>query len=195
MKALSPGSSEPWLGDTPVRPAPIGIESLVHLDTGTAAGSQAYVDPGSGTVYDLYCVEVVQVGPHFGLARVANNAGMSAVRVRIDHGLLNGAGPLSIGQLLLAGPLSPEAAGPRAVGAWPLRTAVPQPRTNSGERRGFIHSLCGGYGFIQPSDGGSTIFFHFSQCQGGLMPRVGLGVKYIPMQGPRGMAATSVRHA
>ncbi len=169
---------------------------LNHAGAGRAAGSQAYIDPGSGTVYDLYCVEVVQVGPHFGLARVANNRGMSAVRVRLDHSLLNGAGPLAVGQVLLAGPLSPEAAGPRALGAWPLQlhTTAPRPHSN-GERRGFIHTLRAGFGFIQPADGGPTIFFHFSQCQGGLIPRVGLGVRYIPMQGPRGMAATSVRPA
>jgi cold shock CspA family protein len=165
---------------------------LNHAGPGRAAGSQAYIDPGSGTVYDLYIVEVVQVGPHFGLGRVADNRGMSAVRVRLDHSLLNGAGALQVGQLLLAGPLSPEAAGPRALGAWPLQIATPRSRSN-GEQRGFIHSLRAGFGFIQPAAGGLTIFFHFSQCQYGLIPQVGLGVKYIPMQGPRGMEAMSVR--
>jgi cold shock CspA family protein len=167
---------------------------LNYAGPGRAAGSHAYIDPGSGAVHDLFCVEVVQVGLHFGLARVANNLGMSTVRVRLDHSLLNGAGPLTVGQVLLAGPLSPEAAGPRALGAWPLDIRVPRPRSN-GERRGFIHSLHAGFGFVQPADGGPTIFFHFSQYQRGLIPQVGAAVKYIPMQGPRGMAATSVRSA
>jgi cold shock CspA family protein len=167
---------------------------LNHAGPGRAAGSCAYIDPGSGRVYDLYAVEIVQVGPHFALGRVANNPGMSAVRVRLDHSLLNGAGALTVGQVFLAGPLSPEAAGPRALGAWPLQTTAPGPYSN-GERRGFIHTLRAGFGFIQPADGGPTIFFHFSSCQCGLIPQVGLAVGYIPIQGPRGMAATCVRPA
>jgi len=162
--------------------------------TGRAAGSHAYIDPGSGTVYDLYFVEIVQVGPHFGLGRVANNPGMSTVRVRVDHALLHGTGPLTVGQVLLAGPLSPEASGPRALGAWPVQSFTPQ-RHSNGERLGAIHTLRAGFGFIQPNRGGPNIFFHFSQCQGGLVPQVGLAVKYIPMEGPRGMAATSVHPA
>jgi len=167
---------------------------LNHAGPGRAAGSHAYIDPGSGTVHDLYCVEVVQVGPYFGLGKVADNRGMSAVRVRLDHSLLNGAGALKVGQVLLVGPLSPEAAGPRALGAWPLQVVAPRLHSN-GEQRGFIHTIRAGFGFIQPADGGPTLFFHFSQCQGGLIPQVGLAVKYTPMQGPRGMAAMSVRPA
>ena len=168
---------------------------LNHAGPGRVSGSHVYVDPGSGSVSELYCVEIVQVGPHFGLARVVDNPGMSAVRVRIDHSLLNGSGPMTVGQVFLAGPFSIELAGPRARGVWPLRTTAPRPHSSNGERRGFIHTLRAGFGFIQPADGGPTVFFHFSQCQGGLIPRVGLAVKFIPMQGRRGMEATSVRPA
>lgn len=167
---------------------------LSHAGPGRAAGSQCYADPGSGTVYDLYCVEVAQVGLRFGLGRVFNNPGMSAVRVRLDHSLLNGAGPLTVGQVLLAGPLSPGPAGPRALGAWPLQTNGALLHSN-GEKLGTIHTLHGGFGFIRPADESPTIFFHFSQCQGGLIPQVGLAIRFIPMQGPRGPAATSVRLA
>ena len=164
---------------------------LNHAGSGRAAGSQCYIDPGSGAVHELYCIELVQVGPHFGLGRVFNNPGMSTARVRVDHSTLNGAGPLTVGQVLLVGPLSPELAGPKALGAWPLQAAAGRPPGN-GQKRGTIHTLHSGFGFIRPADGSPTAFFHYSQCQGGWVPHVGLAVRYIPIQEPRGPAATSV---
>ena len=113
---------------------------LNHAGPGRVAGSHVYVDPGSGSVSELDCVEIVQVGPHFGLARVANNPGMSAARVRIDHSLLNGSGPLTVGQVFLAGPFCNRAGWPKGSWAWPLHTTAPRPH-NGGERRGFIHTL------------------------------------------------------
>ena len=149
---------------------------------GRSPGSYVYIDPGRGDVLDLYFVKVVSLGPQFGLAAVANNAYLPCVRV--NHALLNGAGPLRLGQVLLVGPLVFEPAGPRAQGAWPVacRTRVQHATIR---KLGIITAVKGGFGFLQPADGSPDQFFHFSQCHG-FVPVVGMTVEFALGPGSRG---------
>jgi cold shock CspA family protein len=164
---------------------------LNHAGAGRAPGSHAYVDPGRGNVLELFFAEVIQVGHLFGLCRVANNTAMPTVRV--DHGLLNGAASLSVGQVLLIGPLAYEGAGPKAQGAWLVNGNGHRNHNGAAvEKFGQVWILKAGYGFIKPADGGANAFFHFSECVG-FAPMVGMHVRYTPRTDPRGPKAFGVR--
>ena len=163
---------------------------LNYAGAGRAPGSHAYVDPGRGKVMELFFGEVIQVGHLFGLCRVANNLAMPTVQV--DHGLLNGAGPLSVGQVLLIGPLTFEGAGPKAQGAWLVKVnGTSNHNRTVVEKSGKVWILKAGYGFIKPADGSANAFFHFSQCVG-FAPTVGMHVRYTPRINPRGPQAVGV---
>ena len=162
---------------------------LNYAGAGRAPGSHSYVDPGRGKVLDLYFGEVIQVGHLFGLCRIANNPAMPTVRV--DHDLLNGAGPLTVGQVLLIGPLTFEDAGPRAQGAWSVQCNGAR-KPAAVDRLGTVWVLKAGYGFIKPADGSPNAFFHFSECVG-FAPMIGVRVRYTPRTDPRGPQAVHVR--
>ena len=136
---------------------------LNYAGPGRAPGSHAYVDPGRGEVLELFFAEVVQVGRLFGLCRIANNTAMPSVRV--DHGLLSGVMPLTVGQVLLVGPLTFEEAGPRAHGAW-LANLNGSHRPGGAGAIGTVSVIKHGYGFIKPMDGTADAFFHLQPVPG-----------------------------
>lgn len=162
---------------------------LNYTGPGRSPGSHVYVDPARGEVAELYFARIVSLGGRFGLAAVANNAQIPPVRV--DHGLLNGAGPLQLGQVLLVGPLAFEPAGPRAEGAWPVVCGMPV-RPAAVRKLGTVTAVKPSYGFLRPADGSPDLFFHFSQCHG-FVPVVGTVVEFALADSPRGVQAANLR--
>lgn len=163
---------------------------LNHAGAGRAPGSVAFVDAGRGDVVELFFAEVVQVGGIFGLCRVANNPALPPIRV--DQGLLNGAGPLRLGQILLIGPLAFEQNGPRAQAAWPVDVQpTHKPAPARVRKLGIITAVKPGFGFIRPADGSPDVFCHFSECQG-FTPVAGMSVQFTPAADPRGPQARNV---
>ena len=162
-----------------------------HAGPGRGPGAVAFVDPGNGQVVEVFFGECVQVGSLFGLR--ASPTTRRCPWWRVDHALLNGAGPLRPGQVLLLGPLSQETNGPRALGAWPVQTATPA-RPAHLQTLGRIEELRPGYGFIRPMAGEGRVFFHNSQVQD-FTPQIGLRVAFATTQTPRGIQAISVHLA
>jgi len=168
----------------------IGDRGLNRSGRGRAPGSHAYVDPGRGTVTELFVTEVVQVGNLFALARVADNPSLPLVR--IDSAILNGAGPARVGQLLLVDLEFGPSAGPRAKFAH----AIDQRRLgfgSQGEGGGVINVLRAGHGFIRDTFG-RGVFFPFGEARG-FAPAVGMAVRFRIEHGPRGPVAVNVRRA
>lgn len=163
---------------------------LNHAGAGRAPGSHAYVNPGTGDVVEVFFAETVSVGNAYALCRVANNSAMPAVRV--DSVLLNGNGPLKLGQIVMIA-VGFDVAGPRAKAVWPVETkSVAKPTTV--EKLGRISAVKPGYGFIRPSDGSPDAFFHFSELRN-ITPAIGLTVRFNPSANARGPEATNVRPA
>jgi cold shock CspA family protein len=140
---------------------------------------------------EVFFAKVVSIGSAFASCTIANNPGMPAVRV--DHGVLNGTGPLRLGQVVLVA-INFGAGGPRARAVWPTETkAATQP--SSVEKLGIISAVKLGFGFIRPCDGSPDGFFHFSEVRG-FTPIVGMSVRYFPKFGPDGRSqAGNVRPA
>src|SRR5262245_42079326 len=70
---------------------------------GNAPGSTAYVCHTTGQTLDVFRARVIRVGRLFALAAVIGNEALT--KVRVDHHLLNGCGPVQIGEELIVGPL------------------------------------------------------------------------------------------
>lgn len=165
---------------------------LNFAGAGRAPGSHAYVSPADGQVVEVYFAKAVSVGNAFALCTVANNNGMPTVRV--DHALLNGSGPVKLGQVLMVA-INFEAGGPRAKAVWPVE-AKPVVRPASVEKLGTIRVVKdAGYGFIAAADGTSDAFFHVSEARD-FMPAMGMSVRFTPKTDPQGRPqAVNVRLA
>jgi cold shock CspA family protein len=159
-----------------------------------------YLDATSGRTLELYFAQVERTGPLFSLGRVANNQAIGPVR--IDHGVVHGFGTVSMGDLLIVGPLDFLPEGPRATAAWrvqvqtngslfPHNTPVP---TRHDRHFGVITRVndFGAYGFVSDERTGSTVFVHATQLRMGARLQVGQRVSYVLATNPRGPAAFDV---
>lgn len=155
---------------------------------GRAPGSHAYMSPLTGEVVEVFFAKAVSVGSSHAVATIANNPAMPAVRV--EHSLLNGHGPVALGQVLLIA-VEFASTGPRAKAAWPADTGV---KRSDVQKLGTIHAVKHGYGFITPADRTPQLFFHFTELRG-LHATVGTPVRFTPRQGTRGPEACDVRAA
>lgn len=165
---------------------------------GHAAGSTSYINHTTGQTMDLFQAQVIQVGPIFGLAAVARNEALG--KIRVDHKLLNGSGPLQLGDALIIGPLEFLPAGPRAQAAWRTRVmtySLPYQNAGRAEARcwGIVSRVApnGNYGQITEKPGGRRFFVHCSQLQGGALLRLGDHLSFLPAKTPRGWSALEVR--
>ena len=181
---------------------------------GRAAGSTNYVNHVTGEGLDLFQGQVVQVGPIFALLTIAGNEALS--KVRVDHALLNGSGPILLGDTLIVGPLDFLATGPRARAAWPSRaevqhrpgtcgvqprggTAIPtyrqRPVSKLHRNRGTVTRVAptGAFGQVTDQRNGAQYFVHHSALQRGAMLRIGARVSYTPARNPQGLLALLVQ--
>jgi cold shock CspA family protein len=163
---------------------------LNYAGDGRAPGSHAYVSPATGEVLDVFFGKAVSVGDAYALLSIANNPGMPAVRV--DRNVLDGTGPVRLGQVLLVA-INFDLGGPHAKAVWPTEPK-PVARPATVEKLGIISAVKMGFGFIQPCDGSPDAFFHFSELRG-FTPTVGMTVRYSAKFGPDGRSqAGNVRH-
>jgi cold shock CspA family protein len=153
-----------------------------HAGAGRAPGSCAYVSPATGEVLEIFAGKAVSVGSAYALLAIAGNPGMPAVQA--DHVLLNGQGPLRLGQVVLVA-IDFNARGPRAKALWPTETKAVSRRPATVEKLGRITNVKAGFGFIRPFDASPDAFFHFSELRG-FTPAEGMTVRYFPKPGQDG---------
>lgn len=178
----------------------LGSRTLNFTGNGRTRGSYAYMDPGRLEVVELFFAEVVQVGPHFGLARIADNPQMPLARVD-HHGSPNG--QVRVGEVLLGGPVVFDGGKPRLASVWPahvrparvepaFRVVSPVRPPNPAGQLGRIEVIRHAYGFIKPLVGnGTDVFFHMSEARG-FSPSVGQVVRFRPEIAERGLKAVDL---
>jgi cold shock CspA family protein len=174
--------------------------TLNSAGQGRVPGSHVYFDVARGEAFDLYLARVAQVGPLFGLAEVPGNAAMP--RVRVDQALLNGDGPMAVGDVLVVGPITYAPAGPRAQAAWRMRPAetrdprpapAPRPAPRDDWKLGTLKVLKGpDWGFLHPLDGGPDVFVHARSLRGGATLSFGLRLRFKQVVTAKGLAALEV---
>jgi cold shock CspA family protein len=164
----------------PVVPATLRLDgrTLVGSGPGRAPGSHVYFDHTEGRTYELYVAQVEHTEAGYTLAALIGHPAVRVVRV--------GQGHVPPGDRLMVGPLQFDTAGmAHARHAWRLDDL---PLTGVVK---FLHR--DGYGFIAVP-GGDDRFFHVSDLRPGVVPYVGLPVRFCPYFG-KGPAARDVRPA
>ena len=182
---------------TPPRSLKFNGKAINFAGTGRAPGALAYVDPSRGTVVEVYFAKVISVSPTHCLAGVANNQALPPVR--ISYRDLNGLGVPYVGQVVLVGPLTFQASGPRARAIWRAQTQQSQGSHNgngSPTRVGVVTVLkASHWGFVTPLGGGRQALVHRNHCTPGMALSLGLRVRYREQDREPGPLAVNVRYA
>jgi cold shock CspA family protein len=177
---------------------PFRGSTINKAGAGNAAGSISYVNHATGQMLDLFQAQIIQVGPIFALAAVVGNEALG--KVRVDHQLFSGSGPVQFGETLIIGPLEFLPAGALAQAAWRSPFAGGQALQLNGcagreRRKGVVTRVAptGNFGQITEAPSGRPFFVHRSQLQGGATLRIGCSLSFLPAKTPRGWSALEVR--
>jgi cold shock CspA family protein len=172
------------------RTLPYHGRTLNYSGPGRVTGSHLYLDLVRGKALEMFVGEVVQTGRTYALVQIRDNHTMPAVRV--DHAMLNGAGPGMLGMRLLVGPVHYEAAGPKGDGAWQLGAS---PRPKAARQFGVVARIAasGTYGQIMDQEG-RVVFVHQNHCRPGTFV-LGRRVSFVLDDQGRGPMALDVASA